>query len=123
MLEAIRNHFPDVVIVDEIMTRQEAEAARTITRRGVRLIATAHGETLADIVHNPELCPLVGGAAAVSSLPATRRPEPPIMQRAIAIRRDHTMAIYHGVAQAVDAILAGEPLEPDAFVPIPAGQE
>jgi stage III sporulation protein SpoIIIAA len=125
MLEAVRNHFPDVVIVDEITTRQEAEAARTIARRGVRLIATAHGESLADVIHNSELCPLVGGVTA--GLPGFesrgRRYEPPIMRRAIAVCRDRTVGLYQDVAQAVDTILAGVPAEPDAVLTIPIAQE
>jgi stage III sporulation protein SpoIIIAA len=126
MLEAVRNHFPEVVIVDEITTRQEADAARTIARRGVRLIATAHGEVLADVVHNAELRGLVGGMAeAPLSGPTarTRRAEPPIMRRAIEVRRDRTLAIHHDVAQAVDTTLAGVPAEPDEVVAIPVARE
>jgi stage III sporulation protein SpoIIIAA len=126
MLEAVRNHFPEVVIVDEITTRQEADAARTIARRGVRLIATAHGDTLADLVHNPELRGLVGGVAEVGlpgPAPGLKRAEPPIMRRAIEVRRDRMVALHHDVASSVDAILAGGPAEPDEILPVPIARE
>ncbi len=119
MLEAVKNHQPDVVIVDEITTRQEADAARTIARRGVRLIATAHGNTLADVLHNAELQGLVLGArrADVRTGTGRRQPhsyEPPIMQRAVEVRRDRTVSLYHDVARAVDGLLSGRAAEPDA---------
>jgi len=121
MLEAVRNHFPEVVIIDEITTRQEADAARTIARRGVRLIATAHGDTLLDIVHNAELCGLVGGRAG-TSLPDSGRFEPPVMRTTVEVRRDRTLALHGNVAQAVSAILAGGQAEPDEMPAIPAGR-
>ena len=126
MLEAVRNHFPEVVIVDEITTRQEADAARTIARRGVRLIATVHGEVLSDVVHNPELCGLLGGVI-FTELPTpaarARRVEPPIMRRAIEVRRDRTLALHHDTRLAVDTLLAGVPAEPDEVVKIPVAAE
>jgi len=117
LLEAVRNHFPEVVIIDEISHKDEVEAARTIARRGVRLIATAHGETLADVVDNPELCWLVGGAAATAlstpDRPARRRVEPPTMAMALDVRKSRTVAIYKDVARAVDTILGAGVIEPD----------
>jgi stage III sporulation protein AA len=109
MVEAVRNHYPDVVMVDEVTTRQEADVARTIARRGVRLIATAHGETLADVVHNPELCWLVGGAVQTASRAGgrgipLRRAEPPTMETALELRRDRTVAVYRRVDRAVDSL-------------------
>jgi len=117
MREAVRNHYPEVVIIDEVTTRQEADVARTIARRGVRLIATAHGETLADVVHNPELCWLVGGAietvlhAGAASTPC-QRAEPPTMEMAVELTRDRTLALYRRVNQAVDAVHANVPYGP-----------
>jgi len=111
MLEAIRNHYPEVVIVDEVTTRQEADMARTISRRGVRLIATAHGETLADVVHNPELCWLVGGIVEAEASPR-RRAEPPAMEMALELTRDRTLILYRQVDRAVDAIHAHAPHGP-----------
>ena len=66
MIEAVENHMPEVIIVDEIGRKEEADAARTIAERGVQLIATAHGNTLENLVANPLLCDLVGGIQAVT---------------------------------------------------------
>ncbi len=121
MLIAVRNHFPEVVVVDEITTRREADAARTIARRGVRLLATAHGEGLGDIVHNPELAGLVGQPSSDGGRP--RWLEPPIIGCAVEVRRDRTLAVHRDAAQAVDAVLAGAPASPDEIVPVPAAAE
>jgi len=61
MIEAVENHMPEVIIVDEIGTEAEAAAARTIAERGVQLIGTAHGNILENLVKNPTLSDLVGG--------------------------------------------------------------
>src|SRR5437879_1299127 len=61
MIEAVENHMPQVIVIDEIGTEAEALAARTIAERGVQLIATAHGNTLDNQLANPTLSPLVGG--------------------------------------------------------------
>ncbi len=123
LLEAVRNHFPEVVIVDEITTRQEADAARTIARRGIRLLATAHGSRLADIVNNPELVWLVGGSVEAplrSTEPhARQRSEPPVMGLAAEVRPGRQLAVYLDVAQAVDAICAMDTPEPDEIRPLP----
>jgi stage III sporulation protein SpoIIIAA len=124
MLEAIRNHYPQVVMVDEVTTRQEADVARTISRRGVRLIATAHGETLADIVHDPELCWLVGGAVQTSPHTGSvtspfGRAEPPTMETALELKRDRTVAIYPRVDRAVDALYARTGCDPGEPRPVP----
>lgn len=66
MIEAVENHMPEVVVIDEIGTEAEALAARTIAERGVQLIATAHGNTLDNLLQNPTLCDLVGGIQAVT---------------------------------------------------------
>src|SRR5207244_13264148 len=60
MIEAVENHMPEVIVIDEIGTEAEALAARTIAERGVQLIATAHGNTLDNLLQNPTLCDLVG---------------------------------------------------------------
>ena len=114
MVEAVRNHYPNVVMVDEVTTRQEADVARTIARRGVRLIATAHGETLADVVNNPELCWLLGGSVQIASRAGGksapfRRAEPPTMEMALEMRWDRTVAVYRRVDRAVDALYARTP--------------
>jgi stage III sporulation protein SpoIIIAA len=66
MIEAVENHMPEVIIVDEIGTEAEAAAARTIAERGVQLIGTAHGNTLENLIMNPTLSDLVGGVQTVT---------------------------------------------------------
>jgi len=66
MIEAVENHMPEVVIIDEIGRELEAEAARTIAERGVQLVGTAHGNTLENLLMNPTLCDLVGGIDSVT---------------------------------------------------------
>ncbi|HEX9068324.1 MAG TPA: AAA family ATPase, partial [Ktedonobacterales bacterium] len=61
MIEAVENHMPEVIVIDEIGTELEAAAARTIAERGVQLIGTAHGRTLENLLVNPTLSDLVGG--------------------------------------------------------------
>lgn len=66
MLEAVENQSPDIVIVDELSTKEECSAARTITGRGVAVIASVHGESIAQIIGDPERSLLVGGIASVT---------------------------------------------------------
>ncbi len=66
MIEAVENHTPEVIVVDEIGTEAEAQAARTIAERGVMLIATAHGNSLESLIKNPTLSDLVGGIQSVT---------------------------------------------------------
>ena len=66
MIEAVENHMPEVIVVDEIGTEAEANAARTIAERGVRLIATAHGSALENLIQNPTLADLIGGIQSVT---------------------------------------------------------
>src|SRR5438094_10252806 len=66
MIEAVENHMPEVVVIDEIGTEAEALAARTIAERGVQLIATAHGTSLDNLIANPTLADLIGGIQAVT---------------------------------------------------------
>ena len=65
-IEAVENHMPEVVIVDEVGTEAEALACRSIAERGVQLVATAHGRILENIIKNPTLCDLVGGVQSVT---------------------------------------------------------
>ena len=123
MIEAVENHMPEVVVIDEIGTEQEAGAARTIAERGVQLIATAHGNTLENLMLNPTLTDLVGGIQTVtlSDEEARRRgtqksvlerKAPPTFQVLVEIQAYQKVAIYHDVAQTVDAILLGMPVSP-----------
>src|SRR5207253_3611368 len=66
MIEAVENHMPEVIVIDEIGTEQEAFAARTIAERGVQLVGTAHGNTLENLLMNPTLSDLIGGIQAVT---------------------------------------------------------
>jgi stage III sporulation protein SpoIIIAA len=124
MIEAVENHMPEVVVIDEIGTEQEAAAARTIAERGVQLIATAHGNTLENLMLNPTLSDLVGGIQTVtlSDEEARRRgtqksvlerKAPPTFQVLVEIQAYQRVAIYHDVAQTVDAVLLGMAVAPE----------
>ncbi len=121
MIEAVENHMPEVVVVDEIGTEAEAAAARTIAERGVQLIATAHGNDLENLMANPMLSDLVGGIQAVvlSDEEAKRRgtqktvlerQAPPTFDTIVEIQDINQLAIHHDVAETVDSILLGRPI-------------
>jgi len=121
MIEAVENHMPEVIIIDEIGRELEAEAARTIAERGVQLVGTAHGNTLDNLMMNPTLADLVGGIQAVtlSDEEAKRRgtqktvlerKAPPTFDVVVEIKDWHQLAVHHDVAAAVDAILRGRKL-------------
>ncbi|MCS6924816.1 MAG: AAA family ATPase [Candidatus Binatia bacterium] len=120
MIEAVENHMPEVIVVDEIGTEAEALAARTIAERGVRLIATAHGGSLENLVQNPTLADLIGGIQSVtlSDEEARRRgtqktvlerKAPPTFDILIEIHTRDRFAIHADVAQSVDGLLRGRP--------------
>src|SRR4029079_16076679 len=66
MIEAVENHMPEVIVIDEIGTELEASAARTIAERGVQLVGTAHGTELENLMLNPTLSDLIGGIQSVT---------------------------------------------------------
>ena len=118
MIEAVENHMPEVIVIDEIGTSQEALAARTIAERGVQLIATVHGNTLENLMINPTLSDLVGGIQPVtlSDEEARRRgtqktvlerKAPPTFDVLIEIQNKDRFAIYPDVGDAVDQLLRG----------------
>ncbi len=118
MIEAVENHMPEVIIIDEIGRQLEAEAARTIAERGVQLIGTAHGNSLDNLMMNPTLADLVGGIQSVtlSDEEARRRgtqksvlerKAPPTFDVVVEIQDRQRLAVHHDVAAAVDAILRG----------------
>jgi len=121
MIEAVENHMPQVIVIDEIGTELEAMAARTIAERGVQLVATAHGNTLENLIMNPTLSDLIGGIQTVtlSDEEARRRrtqksilerKAPPTFAVVVEIQDWEKVAIHPDVAEAVDAILRGQPV-------------
>lgn len=124
MIEAVENHNPEVIVIDEIGRELEALAARTIAERGVQLIGTAHGNTLENLLINPTLADLVGGIESVtlSDEEARRRGTQktvlerrsnPTFHTLIEIQTRDRLAIHEDVATAVDSLLRGEPLVPE----------
>ena len=124
MIEAVENHTPEVIVVDEIGTEAEAQAARTIAERGVMLIATAHGQSLENLIKNPALSDLVGGIQSVtlgddeakrrgSQKTVLEREKQPTFDIVIEIIDRNTLAIYKDTAEAVDYILRGWPIRPE----------
>ncbi|MCZ7572589.1 MAG: AAA family ATPase [Ardenticatenaceae bacterium] len=118
MIEAVENHMPEVIVIDEIGRELEAAASRTIAERGVMLIGTAHGNTLDNLMMNPTLSDLVGGIQSVtlSDEEARRRgtqksvlerKAPPTFDVVIEIQDRDTLAIHHDVAASVDDLLRG----------------
>ena len=122
MIEAIENHMPEVIVIDEIGTELEAAAARTIAERGVQLVGTAHGNTLENLMMNPALSDLIGGIQSVtlSDEEARRRgtqksilerKAPPTFTVMVEIQARDRVAVHRDVAGSVDAILRGRPME------------
>ncbi len=119
MIEAVENHMPEVIVIDEIGTEAEALAARTIAERGVQLIATAHGNTLDNLLQNPTLSDLVGGIQAVTlgdeearrrgtQKTVLERKAPPTFEVVIEIQEQDRLAVHHNVARVVDRFLRGD---------------
>ena len=124
MIEAVENHTPEVIVVDEIGTELEAQAARTIAERGVMLIATAHGNTLDNLIKNPTLSDLIGGIDTVTlgddeakhrgcQKTVLERQKQPTFDIVIEIIDRNTLAIYKDSATAVDYILRSWPIQPE----------
>jgi hypothetical protein len=120
MIEAVENHMPEVIVVDEIGTEAEALAARTIAERGVRLVATAHGSALENLIQNPTLADLIGGIQSVTlgdeearrrgtQKTVLERKAPPTFDVLIEIHDRHRFALHADVAEAVDSFLRGRP--------------
>jgi len=118
MIEAVENHMPEVIVIDEIGTELEASAARTIAERGVQLVATAHGNTLENLMMNPTLADLVGGIQSVTlgdeearrrgtKKSILERKAPPTFDVVVEIQTFDRVAVHTNVAETVDAILRG----------------
>jgi len=124
MIEAVENHMPEVVVIDEIGTEAEAAAARTIAERGVQLIATAHGHSLDNLLTNPLLSDLIGGIQAVTlgdDEARRRRTQKTVLERKqaptfdvlIEIQHRDRFAVHHDVAKVVDGLLRGRATSPE----------
>ena len=118
MIEGVENHMPEVIVIDEMSTELEALAARTIAERGVQLVATAHGNTLGNVMSNPTLSDLVGGQQTVTlgDIEARRRrtqktvlerKHEPTFDIVVEIRERNAVAIHPEVGTAVDRMLRG----------------
>jgi stage III sporulation protein SpoIIIAA len=118
MIEAVENHMPEVIIIDEIGTDLEAAASRTIAERGVQLVATAHGNTLENLIMNPTLCDLIGGIQSVTlgdeearrrgtQKSILERKAPPTFDVVVEIQSWERVSVHPEVADTVDSILRG----------------
>jgi stage III sporulation protein SpoIIIAA len=118
MIEAVENHMPEVIVIDEIGSEAEAMAARTIAERGVQLIGTAHGNTLENLIRNPTLSDLVGGVQTVTlgddeartrgtQKTISERKSPPSFTAVVEIVDREELIIHTDTALAVDNLLRG----------------
>ena len=118
MIEAVENHMPEVIVIDEIGTELEAQAARTIAERGVQLVGTAHGNALENLMMNPTLSDLIGGIQSVTlgdeearrrgtQKSILERKAPPTFDVLIEIQSWDRVAVHENVAETVDALLRG----------------
>jgi len=124
MIEAVENHMPQIIIIDEIGTEQDAAAARTIAERGVQLVATAHGNALENLLLNPTLSDLVGGVQTVtlgdeearrrgSQKSVLERKAPPSFDALVEIQAWDRVAVHAELASTVDTLLRGFPVSPE----------
>jgi stage III sporulation protein SpoIIIAA len=124
MIEAVENHMPEVIVIDEIGTELEAAAARTIAERGVQLIGTAHGNNLDNLMLNPTLSDLIGGIQSVtlgdeearrrrSQKSVLERKAPPTFDVVVEIQARDRVTVHPDVAETVDALLRGDPIAPE----------
>ncbi len=121
MIEAVENHMPQVIVIDEIGTELEAQAARTIAERGVQLIGTAHGNTLDNLMLNPTLSDLIGGIQSVTlgdeearrrrtQKSVLERKAPPTFDVIVEIQDRERVMVHADVSETVDAMLRGDPV-------------
>ncbi len=120
MIEAVENHMPEVIVIDEIGTELEAQAARTIAERGVQLVGTAHGNTLENLIMNPTLSDLIGGIQTVTlgdeeakrrhtQKSILERKAPPTFDVVVEILNYNKVVVHPNVVSAVDALLHQQP--------------
>ena len=121
MIEAVENHMPEIIIIDEIGTELESAAARTIAERGVQLVGTVHGNALENLIKNPTITDLIGGIQYVtlgdeeakrrgSSKSILERKAPPTFEVAIEIHDPQTWVIHENIEQSIDLLLQGQSL-------------
>ena len=124
MIEAVENHMPQVIVIDEIGTELEAQAARTIAERGVQLIGTAHGNNLDNLMLNPTLSDLIGGIQSVTlgdeearrrrtQKSVLERKAPPTFDVIVEIQDRERVTVHSDVSETVDALLRGDPVAPE----------
>jgi stage III sporulation protein AA len=134
MIEAVENHMPEVIVIDEIGTEAEAQAARTIAERGVQLIATAHGNSLDNLLMNPTLADLLGGIHSVTlgddearrrgtQKTVLERKAPPTFDTLVEIRTRDEFSVFHETDTVVDAFLRGRSVRPELRVRKDGGYE
>lgn len=123
MIEAVENHMPEVIVIDEIGTELEALAARTIAERGVQLVGTAHGNRIENLIKNPTLSDLVGGIQSVtlgdeearrrgSQKSVLERKAPPTFDIAVEMLERQRWVIHESVSATVDILLRGRQPNP-----------
>ncbi len=133
MIEAVENHMPEVIVIDEIGNEAEATAARTIAERGVQLVGTAHGQSLENLMLNPSLADLIGGIQAVTlsddearrrgtQKTVLERKAPPTFDVVIELLDYDRLAVHRDVQKTVDLILRGIPPKPEIRVRLSSGE-
>lgn len=124
MIEAVENHMPEVIVIDEIGRMEETLAARTIAERGVQLIATVHGNTLDNLIANPSMSDLIGGVQTVTlgdeearrrrtQKTVSERKLPPTFDIVVEMIERDKIAVRRPVAEVVDALLRGQSASPE----------
>ena len=124
MIEAVENHMPEVIVIDEIGRMEETLAARTIAERGVQLIATVHGNTLDNLIANPSMSDLIGGVQTVTlgdeearrrrtQKTVSERKLPPTFDIVVEMIERDKIAVRRPVALVVDALLRGQSAAPE----------
>jgi hypothetical protein len=132
MIEAVENHMPEVIVIDEIGTELEAQAARTIAERGVQLIATAHGRSLDNLLVNPTLNDLLGGIQTVtlgdeearrrgSQKSVQERKAPPTFDVLVEIQERQQLVVHTPLDEVVDLALRGQFKAPQLRIRRPDG--
>ena len=123
MIEAVENHMPEVIVIDEIGTEREVLAARTIAERGVQLVGTAHGNSIENLIKNPTLSDLIGGIQSVTlgdeeagrrqtQKSILERKAPPSFELTVEMQSRQYWVVHENVADTVDSLLLGhQPLQ------------